>query len=113
MLLSLKDTEINELQKKYYYLINYDSNDPINPLSYVDSNGDSLLHIAAQHGDLQTIKILLNAGVDVNIKGDMGCTALHYAKMENNEEVVRLLIAYGADVSIKNEFGKLPDDMKK
>lgn len=111
--MNLGEAEIDELQKKYYYLTNYQSenvDDPIDPLTYVDSNGDYLLHIAARLGDLRTVELLLNAGVHVNQLGDMGNTALHYAKKKNKEDVYKLLLAHGASRNIRNEFGKLPDD---
>jgi len=108
-MMNLSDAEIEELQKTYGHLVNYESEDPeapIDPLTYVDSNGDSLLHIAAQRGDLRTIGLLLRAGVDANLLGDMGCTALHYAK---TKDVASLLLAHGASTEIRNEFGKLPE----
>lgn len=108
MPVNLNEAEIDELQKKYHYLVNYESDDPdspIDPLTYVDSNGDALLHIAAQLGDLRTIEVLLKAGIDVNQIGDMGSTALHYAK---TEDVANLLLAHGASKNIRNEFGQLP-----
>jgi ankyrin repeat protein len=111
--MKLTDAEISELQHKYRHLINYESDDPdepIDPLTYVDSNGDSLLHIAAQLGDLRTVELLLKAGVDVNRIGDMGSTALHYAK---TKDVADLLRAYGASIEIRNEFGKLPGEEPK
>jgi ankyrin repeat protein len=105
----LSEVEVQELQKKYSYLVNYESEDPdapIDPLTYVDSNGDALLHIAAQNGDLRTVEMLLKAGVDVNQVGDMGNTALHYAKAE---DVASLLLAHGASIEVRNEFGQRPE----
>jgi ankyrin repeat protein len=113
MPLNLTDDEISELQKRYSYLTNYQASDldePIDPLTYVDSNGDGLIHIAAQVGDARTVELLLRAGVDVNQLGDMGCTALHYSKMSHNEEVSHLLLLNGAATNIVNDFGKLPDE---
>jgi len=110
MSMKITEAEIGELQKKYHYLVNYESDDPessIDPLTYVDSNGDTLLHIAAQLGDLRTIELLVNAGIDVNKTGDMGSTALHYAK---DKDVSSFLLAHGASNSIRNEFGKLPGE---
>ncbi|CCF97646.1 MULTISPECIES: hypothetical protein [Ralstonia solanacearum species complex] len=49
-----------ELQEKYSYLTNYEVEDPdasIDPLTYVDSNGDALLHIAVQQGDTRTVEV--------------------------------------------------------
>ena len=114
MSMNLSEAEISELQKKYHYLVNYESDDPdspIDPLTYVDSNGDSLFHIAAQLGDFRTVEMLLDAGFDVNQTGDMGCTALHYAKMKKQEGVVNLLLAHGASTSIRNDFGQLPEEV--
>lgn len=106
--MKLTDSEIQELQTKYSYLTNYEADDPtapIDPLTYVDSNGDALLHIAAQRGDRRTVELLLRAGVDVSLVGDMGNTALHYAK---TEEVAQLLLVHGASAAVFNEFGELP-----
>ena len=106
--MKLNVAQVQELQKKYSYLTNYEADEPdapIDPLTYVDSNGDSLLHIAAQGGDLHTVELLLDAGLDVNQTGDMGNTALHYA---NDENLARLLLSRGASLDVYNEFGKQP-----
>lgn len=114
MLMSMKltDDEVAELQSQYSYLTNYQGGDldaPIDPLTYVDSNGDGLLHIAAQLGDARTVELLLRAGIDVDQLGDMGCTALHYAGMSHKEDVIRILLVNGAATNIVNDFGKLPE----
>jgi hypothetical protein len=111
MSMKLSDEAIEKLQKKYDYLINYDSidpTDPIDPLTYVDSNGDNLMHIAAQLGDLNTITLLVDAGMNINQKGDMDSTALHYAYDGKHSHVVEFLLAHGASTEIENGFGKLP-----
>ena len=106
--MKLTESELKELQSKYSYLTNYEADDPdapIDPLTYVDSNGDALLHIAAQRGDLRTVELLLTAGVDPNLIGDMGNTALQYTR---TEEIAKLLVAYGASTEVLNEFNKSP-----
>jgi ankyrin repeat protein len=106
--MTLTAEDIQALQTKYSYLTNYEDEDfdaPIDPLTYVDSNGDTLLHLAAQIGDFRTIQLLVGAGVDVNKLGDMGNTALHYTQ---SGEIARFLIEKGASTKISNEFGKLP-----
>lgn len=111
MSVNLTAAEIADIQSRYSYLVNYDAVDPdspIDPLKYTDSNGDHLLHISAQRGDLATVEQLLRAGVDVNLTGDMGCTALHYAMQKGNERLADLLLAHGASTSIHNDFGELP-----
>ncbi len=106
--MKLTKAAARELQEKYSYLTKYEAEDPdapIGPLTYVDSNGDALLHIAAQQGDTRTVEVLLAAGVDMNLLGDMENTALHYAQ---TGEMVELLLAHGASADICNEFGKPP-----
>jgi ankyrin repeat protein len=108
---TVKDSEIREIQFRYRHLVNYDETDPdapIDPLTYVDTNGDHLIHIAARSGDLDTVKLLLEEGVNPNLLGDMGCTPLHYARMEAKADVADLLLSRGASLSIKNLFGDLP-----
>ena len=113
MPVKMTEQQIQKLQNRYEYLINYQSNDPldpINPMTYVDSNGDSLLHIASDAGDVECVSLLLNAGIDPNKLGDMGNTALHYAKAKENYAVAIKLIAAGAREDIRNTFAKLASD---
>jgi len=101
--------EKHEIQGRYHYLVNFgeDPDAPIDPLTYVDSNGDHLLHIATRQGDLRTVELLIKAGQDVNQRGDMGCTALHYALMSGKADVAEFLLLNGADESVKNDFGRV------
>lgn len=48
----------------------------------------------------------LDAGMNINLVGDMGCTPLYYARMGNNEKLIQLLLARGADPDVINEFGE-------
>ncbi|MDG0856730.1 ankyrin repeat domain-containing protein [Roseateles puraquae] len=109
--MKLSPSEIAEIQQRYSYLTNYDEDrapdSPIDPLTYVDSNRDSLLHIAVQNNDLRTVALLLRAEAPVNEPGDLGNTPLHYA---SSKEMVDLLIGAGAATDVKNEFGKLSLD---
>jgi ankyrin repeat protein len=110
------DEEIGRMQRKYHYLVNYQSGDPadvIDPLTYTDSNGDTLLHIAAHLGDIDTVETLLKAGMDVNMIGDMGSTALHYAKAQKHDAVAAVLVANGANPNMRNEFGQLAGQDKR
>ncbi|MDR2507372.1 MAG: ankyrin repeat domain-containing protein [Candidatus Accumulibacter sp.] len=79
-------------------------------LNYTDRGGDHLLHVAAKQGDLMTVKSLLEAGVDVDRTGDMGCTALHYALSRDKKDVVDFLLARGASRTIRNDFGLFPGE---
>jgi ankyrin repeat protein len=107
----LTDAEIKELQERYADVVNYEGDDPlapIHPLTYVAPDGDNLLHIAAYRGDLRAVQLLVKGGLDVNQRGDMGCTPLHYARMRAKHDVSAFLLDHGASESIENEFGKLP-----
>jgi ankyrin repeat protein len=72
-------------------------------------SGDSALHYACSHGDIDVVRRLLQIpGVNVNIARDDGETPLISAVQENFEgslEIVRLLIAHGADVNATTNVG--------
>jgi ankyrin repeat protein len=111
--MSLSSEATAEIQKRYFYLANYSSDDPtdpIDPLTYIDSNGDSLLHIAAQNGDVKTIEQLLDAGASIDQAGDMKSTALHYAYDGKHLETIQLLLRRGASTELRNLFGKKPGE---
>ena len=113
MPMKIDSKKIKGLQDKYHYLVNYESsdpNEPINPLTYIDSGGDNLVHIATQLGDLDTVSFLIRAGVDINKTGDMGSTALHYAYDGKYQEIIDFLLGHGASLDLRNEFGKLPGE---
>ena len=55
-------------------------------------------HEASKNGDLATLRFLIESGVDVDSKDDLGRTPLHYAK---NGAVAELLVSLGADVNAK------------
>jgi len=114
--MSIKMTieEKHEIQARYRHLTNYQEEDPeapIDPLTYVDSGGDHLLHIAAMRGDLNTVEVLLRVGDDINRRGEMGMTALHYARMQGNNEIAEFLLLHGADGTLRDDFGRLAADI--
>jgi len=100
-------TPLRKVQKQYEYLRSNRSCVPIDPVTFVDKNGDTLLHIAAQLNDLETMEALMQAGLNANSIGDMGTTPLHCAW---SEEAANLLLSYGASKTIRNEFGRLPGE---
>jgi ankyrin repeat protein len=87
-----------------------------------DQRGNTLLHAAAQLGDLELVKKILAKGADPNARnakmlirpgpGGGGfrapageITPLHVAARANQLEIMRALVAAGADPSIKGEDG--------
>ncbi len=67
--------------------------------------GDTPLHVTAAWGDLQGTQLLLDAGADVNARGEDGDTPLYSALLGNNPAVLELLLKRGADRAIINETG--------
>lgn len=61
--------------------------------------GDTALHIAVTSGNNDMIKVLLEAGADVNTKGASGVTPLHLASFYGNEKIAETLLSAGADVN--------------
>ena len=55
------------------------------------------LHWAAYHDDLETAKLLVDAGADVNAANRYGVTPLSLACTNGNEAMVDLLLEAGAD----------------
>lgn len=69
------------------------------------------LHIAADHGDLNKVKELVENGYDVNaFDEDLSFTPLHYAVKSSHIEVVRYLLSVGANVNAHEEekIGETP-----
>lgn len=73
----------------------------------VNALGDNLLHVATRMGDLEAVRLLLAAGVDVNQHGSRGYTPLHCAAERGLLEIVEYLLAHGADPFARTE-GDLP-----
>jgi ankyrin repeat protein len=60
-------------------------------------DGVTALHVAAQGGHLDVVKLLLEAGVDVSVEDDEKRTPLKMAIQGNYGEVASALVAAGAD----------------
>uniref|UniRef100_K3X801 U-box domain-containing protein n=1 Tax=Globisporangium ultimum (strain ATCC 200006 / CBS 805.95 / DAOM BR144) TaxID=431595 RepID=K3X801_GLOUD len=73
--------------------------------------GQHPLAEAARQGHIETVKILLEWGVDKNAVNKLGWTALHEAAYHSRLPIVRMLVVYGADVFVKTEKGSLAKDL--
>jgi hypothetical protein len=69
--------------------------------------GGTALTWAAAHNDAETVKILLDRGLDINATDDQGRTALHQAIHWGPHNVGRLL-EKGAKVNVKTKSGETP-----
>jgi ankyrin repeat protein len=59
------------------------------------------------------MKILLDAGADVNANGDMGASPLYFAVMRGHVQVAELLLQNGANPDASNELGFTPRSLAK
>ncbi|XP_043931656.1 BRCA1-associated RING domain protein 1 [Protopterus annectens] len=58
--------------------------------------GETPLHIAAIKGDIATVELLMQSGVDANAKDNAGWTPLHEACNHGHLKVVEILLKHGA-----------------
>lgn len=63
---------------------------------------------AALGNHAEMVKILLQAGADVNAVDAQGCTALDAAEAACSRECVRLLLHYGAAPDLEDEIDETP-----
>ena len=88
------------------YLIEHGSSNRVEFINKHDKWSETALHNAANCGYPETVRALIEAGADVNIKNNAGHTPLHEAAFYGRLEVVKTLIELGADVNIKDNEGK-------
>lgn len=72
-------------------------------LNACSTDGDNALHVVVRSGNLAAAKALIEAGIDVNKRGDLGYTPLHVACMNGNLEMVKLLVSKRADLFALSE----------
>ena len=78
-------------------------------VSAKESDGFTLLMMAAKAGNDWDVKNLLSKGADVNAKDSDGWTALMYAvRYSNSLALVQSLIDAGADINVKNSYNATP-----
>jgi len=98
--------QIQSMVQNHHDIIdNTNNSTPIVPLHL---QGVSL-YSAAEKGDIEAVKILLDAKEDVNAQGGFYGNALQVASANGHEAAVRLLLEAGADVESKdNTYGQTP-----
>jgi hypothetical protein len=67
--------------------------------------GNTPIHIAAQNGYTDVVRVLIERGCNVNVKNNKGNMPMHMAMAYDYFEAVDALLAAGADPSIANEGG--------
>jgi ankyrin repeat protein len=77
-------------------------------INETDKRGRTILVLAANLGQLSTVKLLLGSGADVNLSADGGETPLMAAARHGFTAVIEALIAAGANVNAADKRGCTP-----
>ncbi|CAB0041669.1 unnamed protein product [Trichogramma brassicae] len=81
-----------------------------NQINMKDENGMLPIHWAADRGDTNILKCLIEAGSDVNSIDQEGQTPLHYAASCGHKDIVKYLLSCNAQL-IKDNDGLSPKDV--
>src|SRR5262249_3391188 len=73
-----------------------------------EDRGVTPLHVAAESGATEAVRLLLKKGADANARDDNGRTPLLLAAEHHRPEIVRLLIEAGANADAKDDLGSVP-----
>jgi ankyrin repeat protein len=60
---------------------------------------------APRRGGVGVVKMLLQAGAQIDARDRQGCTALMWALSQGEADSVKALLAAGANVNLKNVYG--------
>ncbi|XP_058841637.1 protein phosphatase 1 regulatory subunit 12A isoform X4 [Acipenser ruthenus] len=82
----------------------------INDVRHAKSGGTAL-HVAAAKSYIEVLKLLIQAGYDVNIKDYDGWTPLHAASHWGKEEACRVLVENLCDMDTVNKVGQTAFDV--
>lgn len=89
-------------------LLNIDNGDNnVQNLDIADSKGKTALFYACEFGNLNSVKILIKSGSDINKRDIFGKTILMYAVESENLEVIKYLIEdIEVDINEKDDWGQ-------
>jgi ankyrin repeat protein len=73
-----------------------------------NGGGATVLHLAAEYGHVDVVKLLLNRGANVAALSSRGETPLHFAVKNGHRLVCSILLDRGADVSSATPAGVTP-----
>ena len=86
----------------------FDNQEFFRPRQNADGGGLTALVFAAREGDLDTARILIEAGADVNQATQYGWSALLTATQNRNYRLASYLLDHGANPSLANKGGWTP-----
>src|SRR5205085_1732451 len=81
-----------------------DINAPIS-VPTIEPNDRSVLSVACEHGQIETVRFLLDHGANVNAVTDGGVTALYIAGGFGEPEITSMLISRGARLNLRDKKG--------
>ena len=73
---------------------------------HISPLGNTPLHYAAMSGNMGNLKMLLESGLDINLRNTAGHTALLWALAKRQFEIVRYLLENGADPTRHEDDGE-------
>lgn len=77
-------------------------------LTFRDEEGYTPLHAAIERSDsgdrLEILKLLLQAGAPINLKGINDWTPAHMAAARDDVDALKILVQFGADLSLRTEI---------
>jgi ankyrin repeat protein len=74
----------------------------------VNLNGEPWpLHRAAEHGRVEIMTMLLDAGADINAVDENHRTACHIAILNNQFDALKLLVERGANLGVVDSNGRI------
>ena len=76
----------------------------VTKLTPMQKERNDRLLIAAKNGDINSVKVLIERGADVDARNWLGRTALHEAVLYKHIEIAKMLIENGADVDAKDKW---------
>ncbi len=83
---------------------------PLMSAAGIDRVTDNWISLSKQETDqaLETVKVALELGADINAVNDYGMSALHGACFINADNVIEYLVKNGADIEASDNFGQTP-----
>ena len=73
-------------------------------INQVENEGKTALHIAAQQGNFNNVKLLVKRGISINQRDKNGTTALMLAAKNGHTEVITFLLNHGAKIKDKDKL---------
>jgi len=93
----------DDVQSKLTALISDDED-----INQTNSQGRALIHLAAQYGTSENLRLLIEAGANVRARTNLGQNVLHFAVDGGTVENIQLLLKNGAEVNESDNFQTYP-----